>query len=289
MNTLVLPRTRNAAATASSTSAPTKMDPRRLAVTFPRVIHSEWVKFRSLRSNWTLMAATTALIVGVGAIAAAVLSGSLTSLGEGPAEGVTDATMASLAGMMLAQIIVGIVGVLAITSEFGSGMIRITFAAVPSRLPVLWAKAVVVAGVTFVIALPTIFATFFVSQLVVGSELQASISDDGVLIALIGSAGYLSAVVLLGLGLGSVLRQAAGAIGSIFVLLLVAPGLLGLVLPASWGDTFLKYLPSNASAAFTSVNSTDALLSPTMGALVVASWVVAFLGVAAVLLKRRDA
>lgn len=235
------------------------------------------------------MVAAAVLLIGTGAIAAAVLSGSLSSLGEGPAEGVTDSTMASLAGMMLAQIIVGIVSVLAITSEFGSGMIRTTFAAVPSRLPVLWAKAVVVAGVTFVVALPTIFVTFFVSQLVVGSDLRASISDDGVLLALIGSAGYLSTVVLLGLGLGSVLRQAAGAIGSVFVLLLVAPGLLGLVLPASWGDTFLKYLPSNASTAFTSVNSTDALLSPKMGALVVAGWVVAFLGVAAVLLKRRDA
>lgn len=265
------------------------MDSHRLAVTFPRVIHSEWVKFRSLRSNWTLMAAAAALVIGIGAIAAAVLSGSLTSLGEGPGEGVTGPTTASLAGLQLAQIILGIVGVVAITSEFGSGMIRATFAAVPSRLPVLWAKAVVVAGVTLMVAVPTIFATFFVSQLLVGSDLQASISDDGVLLALIGSSGYLAAVVLFGLGLGFILRQAAGAIGAIFVLLLVAPGLLGLVLPASWGDALLKYLPSNASIAFTTVNSPEALLSPTTGALVVAGWVVAFLGVAAVLLKRRDA
>lgn len=287
MNTLFLPRTQNA--TATSTSAKTRMDSHRLAVTFPRVIHSEWVKFRSLRSNWTLMAAAAALVIGVGAIAAAVLSGSLTSLGEGPGEGVTDPTTASLAGLQLAQIILGIVGVVAVTSEFGSGMIRATFAAVPSRLPVLWAKAVVVAGITLMVAVPTIFATFFVSQLLVGSDLQASISDDGVLLALIGSSGYLAAVVLFGLGLGSILRQAAGAIGAIFVLLLVAPGLLGLVLPASWGDALLKYLPSNASTAFTTVNSPEALLSPTAGALVVAGWVVAFLGVAAVLLKRRDA
>lgn len=289
MNTLVLPRTQNETATETSTSTTARMDPRRLAVTFPRVIRSEWVKFRSLQSNWTLMAAAAVLIIGVGAIAAAVLGGSITSLGEGPGEGVTSSTAASLAGMELAQIILGIVGVLAITSEFGSGMIRTTFAAVPSRLPVLWAKAVVVAGVTFVVALPTVFATFYLSQLFVGSDLQASISDDGVLRALIGSAGYLAAVVLLGLGLGSILRQAAGAIGSVFVLLLIAPGLLGLVLPSSWGDALLKYLPSNASSAFTSVNSADALLSPTMGALVVTGWAVAFLGVAAVLLKRRDA
>ena len=266
-----------------------RMETKSLAVTFPRVIRSEWVKFRSLRANWITMLSAAVMMIGIGAVSAAVLSGTIGGGGDGGWGDTTDPTTTSLSGMMLAQIVVGIVGVLAITSEFASGMIRATFASVPKRLPVLWAKAVVVAGVTFAVMLPTMFASFFVGQAFMGSGQGASLSDDGVLRAVIGSAGYLTAIALLGLGLGSILRQAAGAIGTIFTLLLIAPGLLGLVLPASIGDNVLQYLPSNASAAFTSVGATGALLSPVVGSLVVLGWVAAFLGVAAVLLKRRDA
>lgn len=265
------------------------MDVSRLAVTFPRVIHSEWVKFRSLRSNWITIIAAVAIIIGIGALATAMLSGAISSAGGGPGDNTTDPTTSSLSGMLLAQIVMGILGVLVMTSEFSSGMIRTTFSAVPKRLPVLWAKAIVVAGVTFAVALPASFAVFFIGQGILGSGMQANLSDDGVLRAVIGSAGYLTAIALLGLGLGSILRQAAGAIGSLFVLLLIAPGLLGLVLPASTGDTFLKYLPSNAGNAFTTIGSTDSLLSPTMGMLVLVGWVAVFLASAAVLLKRRDA
>lgn len=100
---------------------------------------------------------------------------------------------------------------------------------------------------------------------------------------MIGSAGYLNAIALLGLGLGSILRQAASAIGSPFFMLLIAPGLLGLVLPASIEDATLKCLPSNAGQAVTALGAADGLLSPAVGALVVLGWVAAFL------LKRRDA
>lgn len=265
-----------------------RMDSTSLAVTFPRVIRSEWLKVRSLQSNWIMMLSAAAVIVGIGALSAAYLTGSIAEGGDGFAD-TTDPTTTSLSGMMFAQIIVGIVGVLAITSEFANGMIRATFAAVPKRLPVLWAKVIVVAGVTFAVMLPTMFATFFIGQVIIGGDLNASLTDDGVLRAVIGSAGYLTAIALLGLGLGSILRQAAGAIGTIFALLLIAPGLLGLMLPASIGDDTLKYLPSNAGQAATWVGANDGLLSPAAGALIVLGWVAAFLGVAAVLLKRRDA
>lgn len=271
-----------------ATPVPARLDTRRLAVTFPRVIRSEWVKFRSLQSNWITMLSAAVVIVGIGALSALFLDGSISGGDGGPSD-TTDPTTTSLSGMMLAQIVVGIVGVLAITSEFGSGMIRITFAAVPERLPVLWAKVVVVAGVTLAVTLPTMFAAFFIGQAILGSDLNASLSDDGVLRTIMGSAGYLSAIALLGLGLGSIIRHAAGAIGTVFALLLIAPGLLGLILPASADDAILKYLPSNAGSAFTSIGSTDALLSPTAGFVVVVGWVAAVLGVAAVLLTRRDA
>lgn len=266
-----------------------RMETKFLAVTFPRVIRSEWVKFRSLQTNWITMVSAAALMIGIGALSAAILSGTIGGGGEDGWGDTTDPTTTSLSGMMLAQIIVGIVGVLAITSEFANGMIRATFAAVPTRLPVLWAKVVVIAGVTFAVMVPTMFASFFIGQAFMGSDQAANLTDTGVLRAVIGSAGYLTAIALLGLGLGSILRQAAGAIGTVFALLLIAPGILGLVIPASIGDDILRYLPSNAGSAFTSVGSTQALLSPAVGALVLLGWVAAFLGVAAVLLKRRDA
>lgn len=266
-----------------------RMETQSLAVTLPRVIRSEWVKFRSLQTNWVTMLSAAILMIGIGALSAAILSGTIGGGGDDGWGDTTDPTTTSLNGMMLAQIIVGIVGVLAITSEFANGMIRATFAAVPKRLQVLWAKVVVVAGVTFAVMLPTVFASFFIGQAFMGSDQGASLTDDGVLRVVIGSAGYLTAIALLGLGLGSILRQAAGAIGTVFALLLVAPGILGLVIPASIGDDVLPYLPSNAGSAFTTIGSSGVLLSPVVGALVVLGWVAAFLGVAAVLLKRRDA
>lgn len=270
-----------------TTDAGERMDTGSLAVSLPRVIRSEWVKFRSLRSNWVTILSAVAVVVGVGALSAAVLSGAVGPGDDGWADE-TSPTAISLGGTQLAQIVVGIVGALAITGEFATGMIRATFAAVPKRLPVLWAKAAVVAGVTFAVMLPTMLASFLIGQAFFGSDQAASISDGGSLRAVVGSAGYLAAVALISLGVGSILRQAAGAIGVVFGLLLVAPGILELALPSS-ADRLVDLLPSEAGLAVTWVGPDQGLLSPAVGAVVLVGWVAAFLGVAAVLLKRRDA
>ena len=270
------------------TTDPTaRMETSSLAVSLSRVIRSEWVKFRSLRSNWITMLSAVLTVIGIGAISAAVLSGAIGSGDDSWTEEASSTTI-SLSGMLLAQIVVGIVGVLAITSEFANGMIRATFAAVPRRLPVLWAKAAVVAGVTFAVMLPTMFAAFFIGQTFFGSDQGASLSDDGVLRAVVGSAAYLTAVALISLSLGTILRQAAGAIGTVFGLLLIAPSILELALPSS-AEGLVNYLPADAGEAMSWVGPDQGLLSPALGALVVVAWVAAFLGVAAVLLKRRDA
>ena len=260
-----------------------RLNPSDLRVTFPRVIRSEWVKFRSLQSNWITLISTVLLVLGFGAIASATFNAD-----PSDPDAFSNPITVGLAGNLFAQIVIGILGVLVITSEFASGMIRSTFAAVPTRLPVLGAKAIVVAGVTLVVALPTMFGAFFLGQAIIGGD-SASLTDSGVLRVIVGSAGYLAAVALLGLGLGTIVRQAAGAIGIVFVMLLLAPQLLGFLLPTSAQETFLKYLPSNAGSAITAIDSNPALLSPLMGVIVLAGWVVGFLGIAAVLLKRRDA
>jgi ABC-type transport system involved in multi-copper enzyme maturation permease subunit len=259
-----------------------RLDTRNLAVTFPRVVLSEWVKFRSLRSNWLTLLATVVGIVAFGAIYSAVYTP------EDDNDLFSNPITVPLTGFVLAQIIIGIVGVLAFTSEFVNGMIRSTFAAVPKRLPVLGAKALVVALTTAAVTVPTMIGTFVLGQALISGS-NASLTDDGVLRVVLGSAGYLTAAALLGLGLGAILRQAASAIGIIVVLLFLAPQLAGFLLPTSAQDTLLKYLPSNAGEAITTIDPSATLLSPLMGAVVLTGWVVGTLGIAAFLLKRRDA
>ncbi|HUX71183.1 MAG TPA: ABC transporter permease subunit [Cellulomonadaceae bacterium] len=266
----------------------------RLRVTAWRVIASEWVKFRSLRSTVVTIAIALVVIIGFGALAAGVVSGDVTRpTGPGGGGGggafATNPTAVSLAGMTLAQIIVGILGVLAITGEYSSGMIRATLAAVPRRLPVLWAKVLVIGVSTFVVAVPASFGAFALGQTILGTGHNTTLSDPGVLRAVFGSAVYLTAIALLGLGLGALLRHTAGAIGALFGLLMVAPGLLPLVLPKSWGDSIVPYLPSNAGESFSSVVPKTGMLSAGGGALVLMAWLVVLLGVSAVLLRRRDA
>ncbi len=265
-----------------ATAINNRLDARKLAVTFPRVIRSEWVKFRSLRSNWLTLLATVLGIVAFGAIYSAVFTP------EGDNDLFSNPITVPLTGYVLAQIIIGIVGVLAFSSEFVNGMIRSTFAAVPKRLPVLGAKALVLAGVTAAVTVPTMIGTFLLGQVLISGH-NPSLTDDGVLRVVLGSAGYLSAVVLFGLGLGAIVRQAASAIGIIVVLLFLAPQLAGFLLPTSAQETLLKYLPSNAGEAFTTIDPSSTLLSPLMGAVVLTGWVVGTLGIAAILLKRRDA
>lgn len=271
-------------------------DVARLRVTAWRVIASEWVKFRSLRSTVVTIAIALVVIIGFGALAAGVVSGDVTRpTGPGGGGGggggafATNPTAVSLAGMTLAQIIVGILGVLAITGEYSSGMIRATLAAVPRRLPVLWAKVLVIGVSTFIIAVPASFGAFALGQTILGTGRNTTLSDPGVLRAVLGSAVYLTAIALLGLGLGALLRHTAGAIGALFGLLLVAPGLLPLVLPKSWGDSIVPYLPSNAGESFSSVVPRAGMLSAGGGALVLVAWLVVLLGVSAWLLRTRDA
>lgn len=270
----------------------------RLKVTTPRVIGSEWFKFASLRSSWITLAAALAIIVGFGALAAGVAAGDIQptgprggAAGAGPDPGSfgIDPTSLSLAGAMLAQIVLGILGVLAISGEYSSGMIRASLAAVPRRLPVLWGKAVVIGVTSLVVAVPSTFVAFFVGQAILGEGANASLSDPGVTQAVLGTGVYLAAIALLGLALGALLRHTAGGIGVLFVVLLVAPGLLPLVLPDSWSEVIVPYLPSNAGTSFTSVTAIDGMLSAGAGAAVLAGWIVVLLGGAAVLLRRRDA
>ena len=149
-----------------------------------------------------------------------------------------DPTAISLAGVTLAQLIVGILGVLFISNEYANGMIRSTFAAVPRRLPVLWAKAIVLGAVLAVVMVLASIAAFLVGQQLLGDGRSTTLAADGVLRAVIGSGLYLAGIGILGIAVGALMRNTAGAIAVVVASLLIIPGL------ASWCSRTAGTTPS---------------------------------------------
>jgi len=180
-----------------------------------------------------------------------------------------------------------VLGVLLVTGEYATGMIRATFGAVPRRLPVLWAKAALYAGVTFVLMLVAALVGFVGGQWFLGVH-GTTLSAHGALQGIVGVAGYLTLIGVFAVALGFILRSTAGGVATLFGLLMVLPG-LGLLLPSSWQHHLLPYLPSNAGASMISTHATAGSLSASSSLLVLLAWVAAALVGAAVLVTQRDA
>jgi ABC-type transport system involved in multi-copper enzyme maturation permease subunit len=256
-------------------------------VTQAKVVRSEWTKLRSLPSTvWSLLAATV-LIVGFGALYSLLR---VTRPPSGPAAVASfDPTAVSLVGVQLAELAIGVLGVLLVTGEYTTGTIRTSLAAVPTRLPVLWGKVVAFALTTLALCVPAAFAAFLVGQSILSSEhLDTTLGHPGAARAVLGGALYLTAVGLLGLGLGALLRNPAGAIGALFGLLF-APQILVGFLPEAWSDRIYGYLPVPAGVAVTSVRPDPTSLGPWTGFGLFCLYTAVVLGLAAWQLRRRDA
>jgi ABC-2 type transport system permease protein len=279
----------------TTTQAPGDVSPSRATATadVPRTIlvpalASEWTKLRSVRSTvWSLLA-TIGITVGFGAL----LSWAYVSRYDrisGQERLTFDPTAHSLRGLFLSQLAIGVLGVLVISSEYATGLIRPTLTAVPQRRIVLAAKSIVFGAVALTIAVVSTFAAFLVGQSILSSKhLGVSLSDPNVLRAVFGAAAYLVFVGLLGLGLGTILRRTAGAISTLFGLVLVLP-LLALALPSPWNHDVSKMLPGQAGQALFAVHHDVDLLSPGIGAMVCLIWIAATFALAVVRLSRRDA
>jgi ABC-2 type transport system permease protein len=258
--------------------------------TLGRAIRSEWIKLRTLRSTWIGMGALVLVLVGVGAIAAAVSTGSVTAPENGAGFGGDDPLSTVLTGADFAVLLAGVLGALAGAREYGSRMISATIAAVPRRWEVVVSKAAVLTGVVLPTALIGVLAAFGVGMgiLSAGDGATVALTDDGVLRSVLGMAGYITAIALIGLGLGILLRSVASGIGVLIAGVMVLPNLAGALLPASM-DSVLQYLPSSAAAAFTTVTGAgDSVLGATAGAVVLAAWVAAALGASILSITRRD-
>jgi ABC-2 type transport system permease protein len=251
-----------------------------------RVLSSEWIKMRSLRSTALTLVAGVVLMVAIGWIFGWASNGQWSQMrpDERASFSPIDAT---LAGYNLAQLAVGVLGVLLVTGEYATGMIRATFGAVPQRLPVLWAKAALYAGVTFALMLAASFAAFLGGQQLLGQH-GTTLSATGALRAIVGVAGYLALIGVFSVALGFIIRSTAGGVATLFGLLLVLPS-LGLLLPASWREHLLPYLPSNAGGSMFSAHTATGSPSATISLLVLLGWVAAALTGAALVLEKRDA
>ena len=254
-------------------------------VTLPRVVRSEWTKLHSLRSSRITLLVAVGLVVGLGLLIPLV---SVTNWRPGTATAGYDTVSRSLGGIYLAQLAFGVLGVLLITGEYTTGMIRATFAAVPKRLPVLWGKLGVFGATTLGLGTLACLVAFLGGQAIFASKhVDASLGDPGVLRAVLGAGLFLTGIGALGVGLGALVRNSAGAIATLTGLLFVVPVIVS-VLPQSWSDAIGKYLPGNAGAAIIFTHPSPDALGPWTGLGVLGAWAAAAIGLAAVMLVRRD-
>lgn len=262
-------------------------------VTFGRLVAAEWTKFRSLRSSWW--------VLGVGVLFLPALAVSrMASIAQVP-EAVGSASMVAAvyvtSGVALTQLAFCTLGVLAVTGEYGTGQIRSTLTAAPSRVRALGAKLLITVGAVMLasvlgVALAWVGSAAWFER--TGMSLDLARAEDARII--LGVPLYLAAVTALAFGIGAIVRSSAAGIAIVLGLLLVVENGLAAI---PWGpvQAFVTYLPSSAgsrllqSDAVGSVITTSSAttLSPWGGYGVLLAWVVVVLTIAGGLLRRRDA
>jgi ABC-2 type transport system permease protein len=270
------------AVTATRTAPVTAAGP----VSQVRVVRAEWTKLRALRSTWWCALLAVVLIVGLGAAVAGSGAPYKISAGNTAAGGVS----ISLVGVLFAQLVVGVLGVLAFSGEYATGMIRASLAVVPARLPVLWAKLIVLAGLVLPVTLLAAVAEFFVANALESSRggSAMSLTDPGVLREVIGASLYLTAAAVIGLALGALLRRTAAGL-SVFVAMFLVVPLVAAYLPGIKG--LVPYLPTSAGGTIWGAGKLFGghQLSPWAGFAVLCGYAVVLTGLAAWRLRRRDA
>ncbi|MQY02370.1 ABC transporter permease subunit [Actinomadura macrotermitis] len=272
--------------TASTTATGTAGGPG--ATTFGSVLASEWTKIRTVKSTfWTLLAGAV-VVIGLSVLWALAFTASYDQMTPEDR-----ATVAPTSPMQIAfyfgMVIFGVLGVLVITGEYTTGMIRTALTAVPRRPQYLAAKALVLAAVVLVAGEVVSFLSFFLSQLLLSSkDLDGSLGDPGVLRAVMGGGLYLMLIALMALGVGVIVRHTAGSVVVVFVVLFVL-GIVGGFLPGEWGATLNKYLPSNAGGAILAPTQTGTTLAPWTGLAYFTLYTLVVLAVAVVLFESRDA
>lgn len=254
-------------------------------LSFVGILNSEWIKLRTVRS--TIWSYATVIVISLGL--ALLMSSTLTLQGGmqiAEPEQTSWMIQVSTFGIIFGQLVVAVLGVLSISGEYSTGMVRSSLTAVPRRLPVLAAKAIVLFVCTYIVGLVSVVSSYLVaSPIMAGKGISTSLTDPDLFLPLLSAALYLSLVAVFSLGLGTILRSSAGGIAAALGVILLLPTVLQLI-PADWVADLMPYILSNAGTASFVMNGT---MEPWQNILVVLGWVAVSLAGAAVLLKRRDA
>lgn len=251
-----------------------------------QVLRSEWTKLRSVRSTpWTLAAAVV-VTAGLSAVVCAFTRSEFD--GMPLRQKLTfDPTFTSFAGMTLGQLAMIAFGVLVVSGEYGTGMIRSSLAAVPQRTVLMLCKITVAGLVVLVVGMVTSFLSFFVGQALLG-PIGASLGDPGVLRAVFGGGLYMTLIGLFAMGIAFVLRSALLTFAILMPFFFLISNILGGV---SATKKVAQYLPDQAGTAIMSVlpTSQDSPYGPWTGLLIMVGWTVAALVAGWAVLKKRDA
>ena len=246
-------------------------------------LHAEWTKLRTLRSAWMTMAISVVASMSLAALAA---SSSARDYPEMTADQrlTFDPAAVSLIGVLFGALVLGALGVRTMSSEYSTGMIGSTAAAIPRRTRFLWSKVTVVAGTSFLVAMFANLTGFLIGQAALRLEdLDVSVTADGSIEAIVAGAVAVSSFAVIGVGLATIVKRAS--IANILMALVVIGGqLVGTAMPAS----ARRFLPFNALQASVSVKPADELLAPGVALGFIVGYAVAAVIVAACLLHRRD-
>lgn len=259
---------------------------------FGYLLLSEWTKIRTVRSTiWTLIVFVV-VSVGLTALFALVIVATWTGKGSASrhASVISDPVSTLLGtGVSLGQLAVCVLGVLVMTTEYSTGVIRASLLAVPRRLPMLAAKATVFAALILVVGEVVTFGSFFVGAAILHSHVTVTLGDPGVARAVIGTGLVLAVLGVFALAIGTLVRHTAGAIATVIGVVLVLPILSGL-LPGNWGAHVNAYLPEQAGGLIVQAHRHQGdLLSAWQGFGVFCIWTAILLALAGYLLRRRDA
>lgn len=254
-------------------------------------LRSEWTKIRSVRSTMWSLVAMAAISVGLMSLIAwatmhrwdRLEPREQANLAQHPLE------IVLARPVFVCQLVVAVLGVMVMSAEYTTGMIRSTLQAQPRRLAVLVAKTIVFAVLMLVVGEVLSFAAFFVGRQIIAGHIQVNLGDAGVARSVLGAGLYLAVLGLFSLAFGAILRHTAGAITAVLGLILIVSNLTGL-LPDSWGQHINAWMPTNAGLLILQPHQAPGdLLSPWQGLAVFTGWTVLLLVVAGLLFKKRDA
>jgi ABC-2 type transport system permease protein len=253
--------------------------------TIRRALKSEWTKLRTLSSTWRTAVIAVTVSVGLGGVLCISQAHQWATM-TAPERATFDPTACSLGGFFLVgAVLLGALGVRAVSAEYSTGMIRSTFTATPTRGRILAAKAAIAAAFAFPVALLAAVVSFEVGQrILAGKHLEVSFGDPGVARAVVFAAMAVSLVAIIGVGLGGLIRHTAGATTTL-VMVIVGAAVLGQFVPAG----LRQYLPGTALEAAVTVHHSAGLLGPDAAIGMLGLYAAVALGAALLRVAHRDA